>query len=49
VTIESFTFGAHGGVPVPGFTLHNRRGVTMKVIAYGAAFTRPVAFRSNSR
>lgn len=39
VTIESFTFGAINGVPVPGFTLRNRRGVMMKVVAFGARLT----------
>ena len=39
MTIESFTFGALGGVPVPGFALRNGRGVTMKVVAYGARLT----------
>ncbi len=39
MTIESFTFGTQGGVPVPGFKLHNRLGVTMKVVAYGARLT----------
>lgn len=37
--IESFTFGAHDGVPVPGFAVSNRHGVTMKVVGYGARLT----------
>ena len=39
MTIESFTFGAIHGVPVPGFTLRNNQGVTMKVVAFGARLT----------
>ena len=39
MTIESFTFGAVGGVPIPCFALRNRRGVTMKVVAFGARLT----------
>lgn len=39
MTIQSFNFGAHDGVSVPGFTVRNRHGVTMKVVAYGARLT----------
>ncbi len=39
MTVEAFTFGMHGGTPVPGFTVRNRRGVTLKVVAYGARLT----------
>ncbi len=39
VTIESLTFGAIRGVPVPGFALRNRHGVMMKVVALGARLT----------
>jgi aldose 1-epimerase len=39
MTIESVTFGAQDGVPVPGFAVRNRHGVTMKVVAYGARLT----------
>ena len=39
MTVESFSFGVHGGVVVPGFALRNRHGVTMKVNAYGARLT----------
>ena len=39
MTIEIFNFGMLDGVPVPGFTLRNRLGVVMKVVAYGARVT----------
>lgn len=39
MTIESFTFGTQGGVPVPGFAVRNHPGVMMKVVAYGARLT----------
>ena len=39
MTIELFSFGMLDGVPVPGFTLRNRLGVVLKVVAYGARVT----------
>ena len=39
MTIESFPFGVHGGIVVPGYVLRNRHGVTVKVVAFGARLT----------
>ncbi len=39
MTIESFNFGVHDGVSVPGFSVRNRHDVTMNVVAYGARLT----------
>jgi len=39
MTVETFTFGTHGGAPVPGFAVRNQHGVTLKVVAYGARLT----------
>lgn len=37
--IEQDTFGDIGGLPVQRFTLHNRRGLWLRVIDYGAILT----------
>jgi len=38
--VDAFTFGAIGGVPVPGFELRNAGGISVGVVALGARIVR---------